>query len=599
LSEHLLAFWGKARPPADGFALFHPALLHCLDVAAVAEVLRDDGLATGLFELEPILPFLAALHDIGKFSHGFQQQCPEHWPAVAFGEFGRRISSERHDTTGYWLLRLHCLDLLESGFPGTPRLALQALLRAVTGHHGRPPLEGDALNPDDPYPRGLCRASASAAREVVAVLRAVLPSPPVTVTRKRALTLSWRLAGVVNLADWLGSGARFPYVEKQSVGNLDHYYRDHALPRARTAVVTSGLRPAAARVFGGIGTLFPVIRTASPVQSCAEGVDLPKGPVLALIEDVNGSGKTEAALVLAHRLLADGRAEGVYVGLPTMATAGAMFERLQDSYRGLFAVEQPPSLALAHGRARLDARFTSTILEDTNDGDISDAAASASSQCTAWLAEGGRRALLAQVGVGTMDQALLAVLPARYAALRQLGLARKVLIIDEVHAYDHYMRAELTALLRCHAEAGGSAILLSATLTRGLRERLLGAFVTGLGGGEVKTDATAYPLVSIAAAGGVREQACDMRDGLARRVGVRRIDGVADAVAAILAAAARGAAGRGSATRWMTRSPAMQHSMPLVFALLCSMRASPWSTDCVSSVTYSRVSEKNRRHAPG
>ena len=372
MSEHLLAFWGKARPPADGSVPFHPALLHCLDVAAVAAVLRDEGLATGVAELGPMLPFLAALHDIGKFSRGFQQQCPEHWPTATFGEFGG-ISSERHDTTGYWLLRHHCLDLLESEFPGVPKAAVQALLRAVTGHHGRPPLEGDALNQDDPFPRGVCRAPASVAQEVVAVLRAVLPSAAVPLTRKRALTLSWRLAGVVNLADWLGSGSRFPYVAAPNGGDLNHYYHDHALPRAREAVATAGLRPAAVRVFGGIRGLFPTIPAASPVQRWAEGVDLPEGPVLALIEDVTGSGKTEAALVLAHRLLAEGRADGLYVGLPTMATAGAMFERLQDSYRGLFAAGQSPSLALAHGRARLDARFTSTILEATSDGDISDA----------------------------------------------------------------------------------------------------------------------------------------------------------------------------------------------------------------------------------
>jgi CRISPR-associated endonuclease/helicase Cas3 len=296
------------------------------------------------------------------------------------------------------------------------------------------------------------------------------------------------------------------------------------------------------RVFGGIRGLFPTITTASPVQRWAESVDLPEGPVLALIEDVTGGGKTEAALVLAHRLLADGRADGVYVGLPTMATAGAMFERMQDSYGGLYAAGQSPSLALAHGRARLDARFTSTILEETRESDMSDAAASASSQCTAWLAEGGRKALLAQVGVGTLDQALLAVLPARYAALRQLGLARKVLIIDEVHAYDHYMQAELAALLRCHAAAGGSTILLSATLTRGLRACLLGAFVAGLGGGAVTTHETAYPLACIAAADGVCEQACGVREGLARRVAVRRIDDVGGAVAAISAAAKHGAA---------------------------------------------------------
>ena len=88
---------------------------------------------------------------------------------------------------------------------------------------------------------------------------------------------------------------------------------------------------------------------------------LPAGPVLAVIEDLTGSGKTEAAVTLAHRLLACGRADGIFVGLPTMATANAMFGRLANSYRRLFAPEARPSLALAHSRADLDPRFAAAL----------------------------------------------------------------------------------------------------------------------------------------------------------------------------------------------------------------------------------------------
>jgi CRISPR-associated endonuclease/helicase Cas3 len=62
-------------------------------------------------------------------------------------------------------------------------------------------------------------------------------------------------------------------------------------------------------------------------------VALPVGPLLALVEDVTGGGKTEAALVLAHRLLAAGRADGLYFALPTMATANAMFDRIDADWR--------------------------------------------------------------------------------------------------------------------------------------------------------------------------------------------------------------------------------------------------------------------------
>jgi CRISPR-associated endonuclease/helicase Cas3 len=50
--------------------------------------------------------------------------------------------------------------------------------------------------------------------------------------------------------------------------------------------------------------LFPDVRLPSPVQVFAETVPLTDGPSLTIIEDVTGSGKTEAALTLAHRLMA-------------------------------------------------------------------------------------------------------------------------------------------------------------------------------------------------------------------------------------------------------------------------------------------------------
>jgi len=538
LSKSLLTFWGKARPLAGHSPAFHPALLHCLDVAAASKVLIDEGWAAGSEELHPVLPFLTALHDIGKFSRGFQQQCPEHWPEASYGTLNR-VATERHDTTGFWLLQHHCLDLLEPIFPELPRQGLLGLLRSVAGHHGRPPLESA---PENPFPLGVDLTSARVAREVVTCLLATLAPRPVALARRRALKVSWPVAGLINLADWIGSSSHFPYVAATDVQDLSVYFDEHAIPRAYTAVEAVGLRAALPRAFTGLGGLFPGIAKPSPVQVWAETAQLPQGPLLALIEDVTGGGKTEAAMVLAHRLLADQRGEGIFVGLPTMATAGAMFARLSDSYRHLFAHDAAPSLALAHGRAHLDGRFTSTILESGAGLEISDGASPASSQCAAWLADGGRKALLAQVGVGTLDQALLSVLPARYAALRQLALSRKVLIIDEVHAYDHYMQAELAALLQCHAAAGGSAILLSATLTLALRNRLMNAFSSGLEAPPVGSTINAYPLTSLVARDGLREQACEMREGLSRSVTIRRIDDIAVAVAEISSAAKCGAA---------------------------------------------------------
>ena len=51
---------------------------------------------------------------------------------------------------------------------------------------------------------------------------------------------------------------------------------------------------------------------------------------MTLIEAPTGSGKTEAALAYASRLLAAGLAESVIFALPTQATANAMLTRLEQ-----------------------------------------------------------------------------------------------------------------------------------------------------------------------------------------------------------------------------------------------------------------------------
>ena len=51
------------------------------------------------------------------------------------------------------------------------------------------------------------------------------------------------------------------------------------------------------------------------------------------------------------------------------------------------------------------------------------------------------------------------MLPAKHQALRLWGLADRVLIVDEAHAYDAYMGRELERLLEFHAALGGSAIV--------------------------------------------------------------------------------------------------------------------------------------------
>jgi CRISPR-associated endonuclease/helicase Cas3 len=132
--------------------------------------------------------------------------------------------------------------------------------------------------------------------------------------------------------------------------------------RAR-ALDDAGISPADVEDFGGMSKLFPEIQTASPIQGFAEALPLPAGPALVIVEDVTGSGKTEAALTLAHRLMAAARANGLYVALPTEATANAMYARLGSSFRRLFKRDAAPSLVLAHGRRALHEGFRGSVAD--------------------------------------------------------------------------------------------------------------------------------------------------------------------------------------------------------------------------------------------
>ena len=277
------------------------------------------------------------------------------------------------------------------------------------------------------------------------------------------------------------------------------------------------------------------------MQAWAQTVPLAPGPLLAIIEDTTGSGKTEAALILAHRLMAEGRAHGLFFALPTMATADAMLPVSAPATGACVLPGSRPSLGLAHGQARLHEGFRELDPRDagTSDEIGEEEAEPAGPSCAAWIADDRRKAFLAEIGAGTVDQALLAALPIRHAALRLLGLSRRVLIVDEVHAYHPYMRAELCGLLRFQAALGGSAILLSATLPQAMKRDLAEAFQCG---GRASLVALAYPLATLVGAGRMTEHAVAVRAEAVRRLPVRRLETVEQAAEAVRAASATGAA---------------------------------------------------------
>ena len=294
------------------------------------------------------------------------------------------------------------------------------------------------------------------------------------------------------------------------------------------------------------------------MQRWAEGVELPGSPTLFIVEDVTGSGKTEVAQMLVHRIMVSDRANGAYWAMPTQATANAMYKRQRDVIARLFAPGASASLVLAHGQSAFHEGFRATVLgsaasvqlsvAETKDDDLTATAA-----CTAFLADDRRASLLADVGAGTIDQALLAALPARFNTVRLFGLSGKVLVVDEAHAYDSFMQEELSALLRAQAALGGYAVVLSATLTIAQRAALVHAWRCGLGDvprpglfesrPEPVISSSAYPLATVVARGtGTIETAIEPDERTTRRVAVRLVHTADDAIEEALTAATNGSA---------------------------------------------------------
>ncbi len=490
-------YWGKAQPSSlVDAADCHLLCYHGLDVAAVgvkylraASSLRD-FLCKGLGgvsgeDLEVWAGFFLALHDLGKFSDAFQGQRNDIYGRLSGRSAVMRYTPDRrHDSLGWllWQEEIGKLILGPDWFDNSSRAFRQGLdfwVRAVTGHHGEPP-----KNFPTGYPREFKVQDKEAVQEYLAALREIFPVENLKRVasalseqdfRQRSRHLSWWMAGIAVLADWLGSNrSYFPYCDE--VMPLDAYWR-RATEQADTALAASGILPLPIRLVT-LQALFPFIQEPSPLQQWAQEVEMAAAPQIHLLEDVTGAGKTEAAIILAQRIMVSGMADGFYIGLPTMATANAMYRRVAEVYRLLFSGNA--SLVLASSQRMLMEAFAASVLPASapeNDREQQDETASA--RCTSWLADHNKRALLAPAGVGTVDQAMLAVLYSRHQSLRLLGLFRKVLIIDEVHACDAYMQAVLQNLLTFHAAAGGSVILLSATLTQAMKQKLVDAFVKG------------------------------------------------------------------------------------------------------------------------
>lgn len=193
-------------------------------------------------------------------------------------------------------------------------------------------------------------------------------------------------------------------------------------------------------------------------------------------------------MAYAWCLLDKGLADSIIFALPTQATANAMLKRLETCAPLIF--NDQTNLVLAHGKAAFNEDFwhlKSSYRQRTEQGKEE-----ARVQCAECLSSSRKRVFLGQIGVCTVDQVLISVLPVRHKFVRGFGLGKSILIVDEVHAYDSYMYGLLEEVLKQQHVAGGSALLFSATLPHHQREALSKTW----GGSLSCQEKSPYPLVT-------------------------------------------------------------------------------------------------------
>lgn len=495
----LIRIIGKTKQNATreeinlGTPVVHPAICHMIDVALVAKELLSAMphaqkkwlsrfLSCSDDQTENWLLFLVALHDFGKISPGFQRKCARHIQGrntKDISDYCKNLLSELKqrgfsfspigelEETDHGRITFETLpDLWGAAHP----LVSFAMARMLGGHHGKFPADR-AIQHRRLAGDGIWNETRKDAIELLLSLFEVSEEEFAFVGHEflEAPFLMF-LAGLTSVSDWIGSDVdRFSFVGVPDDDfDLSKYFKKREKV-AQEAINQLNLdhpplRPGKSK----FADLFPFSPNFCQKAALEVAANLDSTSVI-IIETPMGSGKTEAALSIADKWIRQCGAGGLYYALPTQATGNKMFKRIKK-----FLLEHPgvheTELHLLHGFSDLQEDYAELKLSSIH-GEGSDSNISAHE----WFTN-RKRGLLSHFAVGTVDQALMAVLQVRHMFVRLFGLAGKVVVIDEVHAYDTYTSTLLDRLLAWLSALGTPAILLSATLPAKRRNELLLAY---------------------------------------------------------------------------------------------------------------------------
>ena len=486
---------GKTDPNNDAYWL--PLWMHLKDTAEIMKLLVREWLPDstknffGMPEdsLTAMAGFLGYLHDIGKATVLFQTNITSALPEV-------RARLSRHTTLTFCKANRKCTTHALAGEAILLRLECPAGIASIVGaHHGKPQNYDVGENLEsyqsNYYPKGEEKFWNQCWRKILNLALRDSGYADVEELPKLTQPVEIVLTGLLIMADWIASNtAYFPLISIENYGDMALYPErsNQAWDKLQLTWPWEGQLDVMEK--DGFQQRFGFTPN-SVQQAVLDAVNHISEPGIMILEAPMGIGKTEASLAFSEACAARFGAGGIFFGLPTQATANGIFPRLLFWAENL-SDDISHSIRLAHGMAELNDVYLKLpqVARVEEDADADDERVAVHQ----WFC-GSKKALLADFVIGTVDQLLMAALKQKHVMLRHLGLVGKVVIIDEVHAYDAYMNQYLERALRWLGWYGVPVILLSATLPIKRRTELIKAYQPDVQNG-AWMECLGYPILT-------------------------------------------------------------------------------------------------------
>ena len=523
----LEALWAK-KEEKDGLMYWLPLTVHLEDTGRIMGLLWEHWLSEGQKRTvaddtdigKQIAIFIGSIHDIGKASPAFQlkkgfsnskdldKELIEKLLRVGFIGIDSPDLLSSPEKTPHGLAGEVILSVLSDRFKKENDIG-----SIVGGHHGRP-IDNKSMISEvlKSYKKNLFQSEnedSDIYKRWLSMHTEILNNALKNSGFKRCEDIpvlsqpaQAMLLGLLTMADWIASNTYFfPLIGIFDDNDIDMDKRcEYGFTKWRYSNQSDMWLP---EIYADCNGLFKERFGFEPrnVQSIfAQTISDAKNPGLVILEAPMGLGKTEAALVGAEELAVKSGRSGLFFGLPTQATSNGIFPRI-ISWLKKQSVElgEKRGLRLVHGKAFLNEEYNNLTSASNIDVD-GDNEGREGFVVNQWFC-GKKTAIMDDFVVGTVDQLLMMALRQKHLALRHLGLSKKVVVIDEVHAYDAYMDQYLNMALEWLGAYNVPVILLSATLPKKSRVDFIKHYLTGKGVKLSKEDMSSlmvedYPLIT-------------------------------------------------------------------------------------------------------